>query len=302
MSKQIKHIICLLLPPILIKLCEGLKRIYTKDKSIIEHKIQCPKEKRDKVFILGNGPTLSTSFEKYADILLQNDCMVVNHFASSDQYSWLKPFVYLLTDPVWFKDDDTTLNCLSNTISNIVNKTTWPLLIIVPSSAKCSKTVSNLKTNPNISLGYYIESLFECPYLSTFEALDKNLISPPGQTVLNTCVWLSIYWGYKETYLVGADTSFLADEQVDQETNEVYTIDTHFYDNKKVYKEDNLFDKQNRRIIPTKFHEELISVATALKGYWDMKEYADWKGVKVYNASEYSWIDAFERKKLDSIC
>lgn len=31
---------------------------------------------------------------------------------------------------------------------------------------------------------------------------------------------------------------------------------------------------------------------------YDLKEYADYKGLKVYNASEYSWINVFERKKL----
>ena len=89
----------------------------------------------------------------------------------------------------------------------------------------------------------------------------------------------------------------MADLHVDQETNIVYSIDTHFYSNDQLPVDD--YDKKNhRRTFGTKLHEEYFTAGIALRDYWAMREYADWKGVKVYNASEYSWIDAFERKKL----
>ena len=169
--------------------------------------------------------------------------------------------------------------------------------IILPYKAKGGYATKCFAQNPKIRILFYEDGNRIPGNISLMEAWDKNLITPPGQTVLNTAVWLGIYWGYKETYLIGADTSFVADLHVDQETNIVYSIDTHFYSSKEVALDD--FDEKNhRRTFGTKLHEEYFSAGIALRDYWAMREYADWKGVKVYNASEYSWIDAFERKKL----
>ena len=98
---------------------------------------------------------------------------------------------------------------------------------------------------------------------------------------------------YKEIYLIGADTTWIELLHVDQNTNDVYTIDTHFYGKKKMP-----LYKDSAGKIPVKLHEELYFNLNALKLYWELKDYADYAGVRVYNASEYSLIDAFERRKL----
>lgn len=284
------------IPPICYKLIRCIHSTNTTTNCVF-----LPKRhgKGDRMIIVGNGPSLNTTMQKYADILCSTECMMVNHSADSDLFEKIKPSVYVLVDPLWFDPKRKLFeNTIPFTLQTIKEKTQWAMTLVVPFSAKGSLALRVFETNPFIVIEYFNDAWQLPNGVSKFEAWDKNLVSPPGQTVLNTCVWLSLYWGYKETFLVGADTSFLADERIDQETNEVYTIDTHFYNNEQVYKDESLFNKEHRRVIPTKFHEELISVATALKGYWDMRDYADWKGLKVYNASEYSWIDAFERKKL----
>lgn len=251
----------------------------------------------DKVIIVGNGPSLNKTMELYDDILRKAPCMMVNFAANTELYERIKPSIYLLVDPAWYNPTEKLQTIVESCIDAIVCKTVWPMTIVMPNRAKESHAVQRFKENANLRILFY-EDGWQLPKgMSKFEAWDKNLIYPPAQTVLNTAVWLSIYWGYKETYLVGADTSWHAELKMDQETNELYTIDTHFYGNKAVYGE--LYDeKQNRRPIGTKLHEELFAEATALKEYCELREYAEWKGVKVYNASEYSWIDAFERKKL----
>lgn len=290
-----KDIVKLFIPPIYYK----LKRKFNAEVIETQNSLLKRSGIGNKMIIIGNGPSLNITMQKNASIVCGSDCMMVNHAAVSELFEKIKPIVYVLVDPLWFDEKRKLFeDTIPQTLQTIRTKTRWKMTIVVPDSAKGSQATLMLAENPFITIEYFNNSWRLPKGTSKFEAWDKNLIPPPGQTVLNTCVWLSLYWGYKETYLIGADTSFLADERIDQETNEVYTIDTHFYNNEEVYKDANLFDKEHRRVIPTKFHEELISVATALKGYWDMREYADWKGLKVYNASEYSWIDAFERKKL----
>jgi len=36
-------------------------------------------------------------------------------------------------------------------------------------------------------------------------------------------------------------------------------------------------------------------VLRAFKWYAKLREFADWAGVKIVNASSFSWIDSFER-------
>jgi hypothetical protein len=74
--------------------------------------------------------------------------------------------------------------------------------------------------------------------------------------------------------------------------NMLYTEDTHFYG---VIKKPLYADVNGK--IPEKMHKELRSISNAFYLYWQLKRYADSVGVSVFNASEYSLIDAFPRKK-----
>jgi len=254
--------------------------------------------KGNRMIVIGNGPSLNKSIELYGDIVKNTECMMVNFSASTNMFEEIKPSVYVLADPAWFYSHDCSANSIIICLDDIVNKTKWPMTLVIPSAEKDSEFLCKIKKNKNITVNYFYSENDKIENMSLFDAWDRNLVIPPMQTVLNTCVWLSLYWGYPETYLIGADTSFHENLKMNQTTNELYTIDKHFYDNKVVCSADKSFDDKNQRVINTKLHEELYSIYVAMKNYWDLRGYADWKGCAVYNASEYSWIDAFERKKL----
>lgn len=290
---NLKKIIQLLIPPIYYKV---KRRLFPKTEPE-RHPMPEIERNGDKMIIIGNGPSLTKTMELYGDVVCETPCMMVNFAANTELYERIRPSIYLLVDPAWYNPTEQLKIVVKSCIDAICEKTTWQMKIVMPHCAIGCFATEKFKENSNLEVLYY-EDGWQIPEGKTqYEAWDKNLVTPPGQTVLNTAVWLSVYWGYKETYIIGADTSWHAELIMDQETNELYTIDTHFYDNKAVYGE--LYDeKQNRRPIKTKLHEELFAEATALQGYWELREYVNWKGVKVYNASEYSWIDAFERRKL----
>lgn len=291
---NVKDFVQLLVPPIYYKV---KKRIFPPQQPVV-NPLPKVEHKGDRMIIIGNGPSLNKSMELYGEEIKHSDSIMVNFAAQAELFSVIKPSIYLLVDPAWFNQQNHIIESINACIKTIVKKTNWSMTIVMPHSAKGSIVIEPFKTNRNLQLQFFEDCHNMPPNMTQYEAWDKNMVCPPGQTVLNTAVWLSIYLGYKETYLIGADTSFLADLKVDQETNGLYTVDTHFYNNKSVYG-DFYDEKKNRRPINSRLHEELFSIGTALRDYWDMREYADWKGVKVYNASEYSWIDAFERKKLN---
>lgn len=288
-----KHFIQLFIPPIYYKVKQ---RLFPKKKQEV-YPLAMRAHNGKRMVVIGNGPSLNKTMELYGDIVRNTSCMMVNFAANTELFEILKPSTYLLVDPAWYNLTEQLKTTVKSCIDAICKKTTWQLKIIMPRCAEGCYATERFKANSNLEVLYFEDGWNRPKNMNLFEAWDKNLISPPGQTVMNTAVWLSIYWGYEETYIVGADTSWLEDTHVDQDDNRVYTIDTHFYNNKEVYKDSNLW-KENRRYIPSKYHEEIETVVIALKSYWELRKYADWKGVKVYNASEYSCIDAFERKKL----
>lgn len=292
-TKKIK----LFIPPIVFKIKWHKKK--SEKIEFSQSPIPTFQPKSSRMIILGNGPTLNISIEKYEKEILKYDRIAVNFFASTNLYKRVRPNYYLFADPAFFYIPDNQKNSMSMLFNTIVTQTEWNMHILVPLSAKDSTTVSYLKENTKISVDFYSDYNQDIGQMPKYEAWDKNYLCPPGQTVINTALYLSLYWNYPETYLVGTDMSVLEDIRIDQETNELFSIDRHFYNNKDVYSDKKLFDEKRGRIRSDwKLHEYIYAYGRMFEYFYDLKGYADYKGLKVYNASEYSWINVFERKKL----
>ncbi len=297
---SIKSIIKLFIPPIFYKIKYYLfnfKNIKKRGKYIST--VNSIKKHSDKLIIIGNGPSLNESIKNYKEDIMRYDCMVVNHFCETEYYSLIKPQYYLLADPNFFGDinkySDWQKERVNNFIEKLLKNTKWDIDLVVPSFAKESDFVSRISENKLIHILFFNNNnlyKFEDDY-EKYKLWDENLIEVPAQTCLNSCIWLGVFLRYKEVYLIGADTNWIELLKIDQETNELYTIDKHFYGEKKrrIYKD-------VEGTVPVLLHEELFSNYYALKSYWELRGYAEYAGVKVYNASEYSLIDAFERKKI----
>lgn len=294
---RLKKIIKLFVPPIIPKLIHRIKRtpIITLEPSPlpqIEHH-------SEKMVLIGNGPSLTQSVELYKEEIVKHDRIAANFFASSDFFEQLQPNIYLFADPAFFDVPDNQKNSIENLFDALVKKTAWPLEMIIPYEAKDAIILNTIKDNSNIHIDYYSLKNQNIGNLSKYEAWDKNYIAPPSQNVMNVALYLSLFWGYRETYLIGVDMSSLEDIRVDQETNELFSIDRHFYNNKDVYSDKKLFDEKRGRIRSDwKLHDYIYAFGRMFEYFYDLKGYADYKGLKVYNASEYSWINVFERKKL----
>ena len=252
----------------------------------------------DKMVIIGNGPSLNRSIDKYYSEILACDKMVVNEFGATDLFEKLKPGIYVLADPAYFTLPDDFKDSVLSLFDKIASKVTWPMRVIVPLRFKGAKSLDILSRNDHICFDFYFDRCRDVGKKTKFEAWDENLIEPPAQTVLNTCLYLSLYWNYKETYLIGADTSFLESLRIDQETNDIYIAKSHFYQDEEVY-EQNYYEKdKGAKMTGWTLHDLIWAYGNMFKMYAELKEYADYKGLKVYNASEYSWINVFERKKV----
>ena len=288
-----KEFIKLFIPPIYYKIK------YRLEKLMLKPAIPLPKIVHDKqrMVVIGTGPSLNKTMELYGDRLGDYDCLMVNFSARTPLYEKIRPQYYMMADP-GFLHNQNVRESVDKLVVDIRNKTTWPMTVVMSDRLKLWDGGARMSQNKNITVLYYSTKWTEAKNKELFRVWDKNKGYPPAQTVLTTCVWFSIYQGYKETYLVGADTSFIQDIYVGQNDNVLYTIDRHYYQNQDVCPSELEKEKGGRKF-DTDMEGILSDVHTMFKEYKLLKRYAEWKGVSIYNASEYSMIDCFERKKLN---
>lgn len=255
--------------------------------------------KNNACVILGNGPSLIRSIENAQ--FEEEDILCVNNFVSSHLYDELKPNIYVVGAPIFFKEEHTLPNeyieLRDAIFKGLVVKTKWALILMVPYVAKKSKFFQFcLKQNTLIKPYYYNPTPIEG--LSKFSHLlfSLGLGMPRPHNVLIPSIMNCILLGYKKIYLIGADHSWLSEIAVN-EKNEALVNQKHFYDENET-KPEKMQDYINR---PRMLHEILHKFYLSFKGYWDIKAYAQKKGVTIYNCSETSMIDAFERGKLDKL-
>jgi hypothetical protein len=289
----------LLIPPfffVVFSILRGLKgRVALIGMPFVKH--NCKDGKC--IYLIGNGPSLNKTLGTGLETLQSQECMVVNRFVSSPLFESIKPSSYLLVDPAFACDPESCSERLKKiiiiTAEDLIKKVKWDMTLYLPINAKKSYLVNKISVNRHICFVFFNNKGggHDLPPKLYYWLLNHNCIAPLAQTVLNSCLSLVISMRYTNIYVVGADTSWHEDYWMDQNTNELYTIDKHFYGDEKIrlYKDAN-------QTCPTRIHEEFRNISVALESYWILAGYAKYNKVNVYNASAYSWIDAFERKPL----
>lgn len=255
------------------------------------------KRTHDEVVILGNGPSLTTSLTNHPNFLAGKELICVNHFPSTELYTNLKPSIYITSAPdLWLDDIDEHFVSQSKILfDNIARKTTWPLEFYIPFEAKKHKRWQNqVDHNTNIQISYYNNTPIEGWNWFKFRCFSLRWGMPRPHNVMIPSLMISIWKGYKRIYLLGADHSWLSEISVTDE-NEVLINQKHFYDyHSSVGKP---LDKRGRG--KRNLSELLHKFMTAFASYFEIKTFAERKNISILNATDGSFIDAFDRIKLD---
>ncbi len=258
--------------------------------------VKLPLAKKKSCVILGNGPSLKESLEQNLELLKKHDLICVNNFAYSDYFEILKPQYYVLLDPLYFAYDDKTIENRESITASIEKFKTisWPIVFLLPVKAKKSYLVNSILTNnKNIAIYYFNYVVIEGFAKFRHFVFKKELGMPQCQNVLSASLFLSINLGYQEIYLLGADHSWHEQFSI-QKNNKILIEVSHFYDKpneKKVVRGEIAEDTNN----VAKF---FLSLYKAFRAFDVIKQYADYRNIKVYNASSKSYIDSFEKKNL----
>lgn len=257
-----------------------------------------PKPDSGEIFILANGPSLTRELDYLTmDFFKTKESLVVNYFVFSEIFESIQPSHYVLSAPDFFYDEpskDFEAN-IERLFRGINDRTSWKMTLYVPYLAKKYTNWKKWIHNPKVHIHYYNTAVSEGSYWLVRWMLKKQLGMPRLQNVLIPSLLVGIASGYKTIYLLGVDHSWLRQINVNQE-NEVLMSHPHFYE-KKV---ETMRVKKGIDDVRT-LHEVLHKFYFTFKSYFIIRRYAEECNCKIYNLTEGSYIDAYERMELEKL-
>ncbi len=247
--------------------------------------------KKEKLIIMGTGPSLKDAMENHADVLDASHTLAVNYTANTDVFRQLKPNLYVLADPHFF-DVDSAGNPSDPIVARLwdnIAATDWKMTLYVPCKAKIPDSI---KKNDNITLKKYNLTPGEGLKGPVHWLYSKGLAMPRPRNVLIASIMVALRDGYRDIYLVGADHSWSKDLRVDEDNHVVYVLNHFYKDSDKEHKRvDKLYENY-------KLHEILDSLRIAFRSYHQILSYASKTGARITNCTPGSFIDAFPRADL----
>lgn len=240
----------------------------------------------DDAYILANGPSLNKflSDGKFPS----KGVFAVNYFSMTPYFNKVKPDNYIVVDPGMCgrakpeeeEDVSNTLKC--------IKEIDWEMNMFFPSDTD-SKILKILSVNPQINIVLFNRTPLEGSRRLCHFLFRKNLGMPQPQNVTNAAIFCAINCGYKNIYLFGVEHSWTVDLRVNDK-------------NQLCYYEDHFYDTKTERIIPdANMNSILLAIARGFKSHMQLNEYAKTVGCNIYNLTENSLIDAYQRKKLSDI-
>ena len=241
---------------------------------------------KSRLIILGNGPSLNRTISEHLETLRHSDLMAVNFAAKADIFFELKPRYYVLADPHFF-DNDSDPNVVA--LLENLKRIDWPMTLFIPRSARKCRFQQSLD---NLSIEYYNAVGIEGNSAVCHALFHSGRAMPRPRNVLIPSIMIAIWLGYKEIYLTGADHNWTKTLSVDDDNN-VVSIQPHFY-------EEDRRETERVRVSYMQYplHRIVHSFYLAFRAYHEIASFAKSVGVKIYNATPGSFIDAFPRKSL----
>ncbi len=245
--------------------------------------------KDEELVVLGNGPSLNTTISESLDFIMSNHRLAVNFAANAPVFSTLQPTHYVLADPHFFKaTDQPNVAKLWLALSQV----DWAMNLFVPTNVSLPADVAGIITgNPCLRLFRYNLTPVEGANWLENWAFKHRLGMPRPRNVLIPSIMIALACGYRTIYIAGADHSWT--RTLSDDDNNVVSIQPHFYkeDDKEV-------QRVNTEYMQYPLHQILQSFYVAFRSYHVIARYASHLGVKIYNITPGSFIDAFPRLKV----
>lgn len=250
------------------------------------------------VVVLGNGPSLKDTFsnKEKLDFIKNKDIFIVNSFVVDSLFYELKPKYLCFMDPkFWARKRSACIKESHDQILDKLMKVNWALTIFMPKDAQAYNVFKDLSNQNNYIKFVYINT--SSNKVENKEILysmyKQNIAMPRPQNVLVSCLYLAINLGYKNIFLFGADNSWHLSLIVNND-NVPCMLQEHFYKEKDVCSQP--VYKDGEHTIKFSMRDLFEAWMFVHDSYEILDDYSKYMGAKIYNLSEFSCIDAFDRK------
>ncbi len=259
--------------------------------------LKFPKPYGKDCIILGNGPSLKITLSHYNSILNQIPTICVNNFALSKEFKIIKPKYYVMLDPGYFIHKDRP--DIKTVFYEFKNNINWEMTLFVPHFYRKDADILYFqKANSFIKITFYNYTIVKGFDFFSFFLFRKNLAMPQFYNVLGASIYVALNMGYEKVWITGADHTWSDNIHIDNDNN-LHRVDKHFYDKEENKSSNLIIDPISGRT--AKIAGFFNAMYRIFDSYDLLNNYATYMNSKIYNASEFSYIDAFERKKLDEI-
>lgn len=245
------------------------------------------RDRKDTIIIMGNGPSLRDAMEQDRDVLMAYPRLAVNLSALTPDFRDLRPDYYILADIAFFLKEKTGK---VPQLWEALRSVDWQMTLFLPATARKMPEVKSLPAN--ITLKFYNLTPAEGFRFVMHPLYDSGLAMPRPRNVLIPSIISSMREGFKKIVLIGADHNWSKTLWV-TERNRVVSVQPHFYkdDDAELRRAEEIFKNVH-------IHDVYENYAIAFRSYFNVKAYADRRGVEILNATPGSFIDAFPRIRL----
>ena len=245
------------------------------------------RDRKDTIIIMGNGPSLRDAMEQDRDVLMSDPRLAVNLSALTPDFRDLRPDYYILADIAFFLKEKTGK---VPQLWEALRSVDWQMTLFLPATARKMPEVKSLPAN--ITLKFYNLTPAEGFRCVMHPLYDSGLAMPRPRNVLIPSIISSMREGFRKIVLIGADHNWSKTLWV-TERNRVVSVQPHFYkdDDAELRRAEEIFKNVH-------IHDVYENYAIAFRSYFNVKAYADRRGVEILNATPGSFIDAFPRIRL----
>lgn len=247
-------------------------KISVKEKLILErNKYLNDRHKNEPAFVIANGPSLAklnlSKLDKYIKFTMSG-------FWKHEILKEWQPNYYCLIDKTFFKKSEPIIEFYHNLQNNIRATYLLPLM-------QGKNFIEENKLLDNGEKYYFLT--YGNDGAENFSGKLRGF-----QSVATFALANAVNMGCSPIYLIGYDHDFLVNRGMAQHFYQGAIISGHWSSN---LREDQF----------SSYYSEMKSVMRLWDDYFFIKKFADSKKIKIYNATENSYLDIFERICFDDV-
>lgn len=239
-------------------------------------------------FILGNGPSLKT---QNLSALEKEYVFTVNQFMRNPDSEKVKTNFHIWADSNFFHIDEHKPEDLEllNTMSAVVTKENSPVCFF-PVEQKAF--VKKFKLDKKLNIRYFSMKLrLHEKYRND---IDFTKFIPGTGTVVLIGIFLAMYMGFKEIYLLGCDaTSIVTTIKSAMQSNDDSDYAYSLTENEK--------KRMQSLLVRNRLEDYVLAYYNSLREFRITKELCDKKGIKLINCSQTTVIDSLPRTRFESV-